>query len=140
MAQFGDSGSKPPSPLRLSNARTHHHHHLFPHTPPTPSIVPHSCFTWRARNQAPAAWFQDLGCKLPTPNHHQHHHFPHTPPTPSIALHSNFQQCTRNRAPVAWFRDLGSKPLTLLALSNNRTHYHHHLFSHTPHTPSISLL
>jgi hypothetical protein len=78
----------------LLNGRTHHHHHLFPHTPPTPSIAPDSHFHWHARNQALAAQFWDLGLKPAHPAHGieqphppppHHHIILHTKPAPSLA-------------------------------------------------------
>jgi hypothetical protein len=129
----------------LSNGRTNHHHHLFPHTQPTPSIAPHGHFQWHAHNRAPAARFRDLGITPPIPlalsngrTHHHHHLFLHTPPIPSIALHSRFRWRARNRAPAARFCYLHSKPPTPLALFISRTHRHRHLIPHSQPTPSIT--
>src|ERR1700735_4624261 len=90
-----------PPPLVYSIGHQDHHHHLIPHTPLHPYIVPCCCLQRHTWNRAPVALFWTFGPK-PPPSHalsnsHMNchpHTIPHTPPTPTNHLHCCLQQRT----------------------------------------------
>ena len=54
---FGFSAHPPPPGLALANVQPHRRLHVVNTHPPPPSIIPHRCFTRRARNRATNAQF-----------------------------------------------------------------------------------
>jgi hypothetical protein len=135
-----------PPPPAHSIGHQDHHHHLIPHTPPHPYIVPRRRLQRRTRNKAPVAWFRIFGPK-PPPSHAlsngrmkcHPHTISHTPPTLTNRLHRRLQRHTLNRAITARFRVSGPQLLPWLAFATAPPHGRRRLMRAIPPSPPTSL-
>ena len=126
-AQLQFFSPNPHTPLTISNSCIHyHHHHFSPHSPPTPSMPPCSCFQWLTQNWAALAWFWTFGQIPATPTCASEHSPPTTTETPYALPHhylSPFPLVQWKPSPSSLVLDFWPQNLTPLAQSY--THPHH---------------
>src|ERR1700691_2013166 len=138
----------PPNPPPPAHSIGHqdHHHHLIPHIPPHPYIVPRRRLQRHTLNRAITARFRVSG-----PQHLPWLAFANAsprdrrrlvraiPPSPPTSLRRRLTRQNRNRATAARFRVFGTPPSPRLAFANAPPRDRRRLIQATPPPPLTSL-